>query len=518
MKIDGVKFVKYILIALAVIGLLDSLYLTYEHFSGTIPPCSVGGLFDNCGTVLRSEYAEIIGIPVALFGVLHYFFLTSILTLGYAYVQQWATRLALVLTMIGFLGSGYFVYIQLFVLRALCLYCMISAIISLVLLVLVWGFERRARTELFAGIVANFYTKVLKRIFFLLDPEYIHTKMVTQGELLGRSPLRGVLAWGLAYRPTSLAQELAGITFLAPVGLAAGFDYNAQLTQILPSIGFGFHTVGTITAHACEGNPKPRLGRLPRSQSLMVNKGFRNPGVGAIVRRLQPYTFSIPVGISIGRTNSEALNDVDDAIADILQAFRTIDAGSLAHAYYELNISCPNLKGSVSFYEPESLHRLLSAIKTVHLERPVFVKMPIEKSDNEFLAMLEVITASQVVSGVIIGNLQKNRQDASFDINEVLRFPKGNFSGKPTYIRSNELIKLTYRQYKDTLPIIGCGGVFSAQDAYTKITLGASLVQLITGLVYRGPQLVAQINLGLEALLKKDGYEHIAQAIGSAHT
>ena len=141
--------------------------------------------------------------------------------------------------------------------------------------------------------------------------------------------------------------------------------------------------------------------------------------------------------------------------------------------------------------------------------------MPINKSDEETRVMLDIIIAYPI-QGVIFGNLQKNRQDPSINQEEVKKYSQGNFSGKPTEKRSNELIRLTYQNYGDRLTIIGCGGVFSAEDAYKKIKLGASLIQLITGLVYVGPQLPAQINSGLPRLLKKDGFSHISQAIGSA--
>ena len=139
--------------------------------------------------------------------------------------------------------------------------------------------------------------------------------------------------------------------------------------------------------------------------------------------------------------------------------------------------------------------------------------MPIEKSNKEIIAMLDVI-AQFSPQGVIFGNLQKDRTNAVFDKKEVAQFPTGNFSGKPTFARSNELIKLTFTLYKERLIIIGSGGVFSATDAYEKISLGATLVQLITGMVFQGPQLISQINLDLVDLLKCDGFTHMSQAIG----
>jgi dihydroorotate dehydrogenase len=223
--------------------------------------------------------------------------------------------------------------------------------------------------------------------------------------------------------------------------------------------------------------------------------------------------FKIPVGISIGRTNTLELKTQKDSITDIIKAFTRLERSRVDNSYYELNISCPNLYGDITFYPPKNLKELLVEVDKLHLKKPLFVKMPIEKSNEEVMEMLEVI-AKHSPAGVIFGNLQKNRKDKSFIQNEVRQFKVGNFSGKPTYDRSNELIRLSYRHYHDRLTIFGCGGVFSGADAYRKITLGASLVQLITGMIFMGPQLIAQINIQLSEYLKNDGLVYISEAVG----
>ncbi len=358
------------------------------------------------------------------------------------------------------------------------------------------------------------YAYLLKPLFFLIDPETVHNRMTKTGNFLGHfSPIRTVFAYAFQYKHKVLEQRIAGIEFENPIGLAAGFDYQAQLTNILPSVGFGFQTVGTITYLPYRGNKKPRLGRLPKSKSLMVNKGFKNDGATHVAKLLSHQYFQIPVGISVGRTNTVAL-DQEESIVDILRSFKTFESYPLHHSYYELNISCPNLYGDVTFYPPRKLEELLKEVDMLRLSRPVFIKMPIEKDNEEVLAMLKVI-AKHSPAGIIFGNLQKNRKDPSLVTSEVAKFPRGNFSGKPTFDRSNELIALAYKNYKKRFVIIGCGGVFSAEDAYVKITLGASLVQLITGMVFQGPQLIADINLRLVELLKKDGFSHVAEAVGS---
>lgn len=280
-------------------------------------------------------------------------------------------------------------------------------------------------------------------------------------------------------------------------------------------LDFGFQSAGTITNQPYKGNPPPRLGRLPKSKSLMVNKGFKNKGADTITKKLEDLSFKIPVGISIGMTNTRKTKTVDEAVNDIVSAFKIFEKEKIKNSYYELNISCPNLINiNVNFYRPVNLEKLLSELKNLNLKKPIFIKMPIEITDREFSALLKTIAECPFIKGVIIGNLQKNKKDHAFNIQEVKKFKLGNFSGKPCEQRSNELIALTYKKYKDRLIVIGCGGVFSSKDAYKKIRLGASLVQLITGMIFQGPQLIAQINFELIGLLKKDNFGNIRKAIG----
>ena len=362
--------------------------------------------------------------------------------------------------------------------------------------------------------MGTLYKNILKPILFSFPPELIHELITTTGEFLGQHSICIFITNKLFfYKDNSLEQEILGIKFKNPIGLAAGFDYDARLTQILPSVGFGFQSVGTITNSAYGGNPPPMLGRLPKSKSLMVNKGFKNIGVKNISKNLKSLNFKTPLGISIGRTNSLKLKTQKQSVLDIISAFKVAEKSKLKNSYYELNISCPNLFGEITFYPPKNLEDLLTAIDKLELSKPLFIKMPIEKSDKEIKQMLKVI-AKHKVEGVIFGNLQKNRKDPALYQDEVEKFDVGNFSGKPTFKRSNELIKLAYSLYGKKLIIIGCGGVFSASDAYIKIKLGASLVQMITGMIYEGPQLIGDINKGLAELLEVDGFKNISEAIG----
>ena len=365
------------------------------------------------------------------------------------------------------------------------------------------------------SVISKIYRYFLKPILFKQDPEIVHKAIVLLGEVLGRFKIANFIISTFYFsKSKKLKQQIAGISFKSPIGLAAGFDYEGRLTQSLAPWGFGFQTIGTITNMPYKGNPRPILGRLPKSLSLMVNKGFKNPGAKAIIVKLNRLRFPIPVGISIGRTNSREMATLSECITDIISAFKHFENSRVSHSYYELNISCPNLYGDVTFYPPKNLSALLSEIDKLQIKRPIFIKMPIEKTDKEVLIMLNVI-AKHSPTGVIFGNLQKNRNNPSLVQSEVSKFPTGNFSGKPTYVRSNELISLAYKNYKDRFIIIGCGGIFSANDAYEKIKRGASVLQLITGLIFVGPQLVAQINSELIDLLKNDGFENIKDAVGS---
>ncbi len=371
------------------------------------------------------------------------------------------------------------------------------------------------RTELIFSVSKYIYKYIFKPIFFCFDPELVHSRMTNFGEKIGNKRFAKKIIYNTFNNDyPAMHQKIDGIEFQNPVGLAAGFDYEARLTQTLSSWGFGFQTIGTITNKPYGGNPKPILGRLPKSQSLMVNKGFKNPGAKRIIAKLYGKNFDLPLGVSIGRTNTKEHITLKQSIADILHTFIQFEVSKMKHSYYELNISCPNLYGNISFYPPENLKMLLSQVDMLKIKKPIYIKMPIEKSNEETLEMLKAISNSSS-KGVIIGNLQKDRKNPAFDSYEVAKFRMGNFSGKPTFNRSNELIKLAYKNYKDRFTIIGCGGIFTTEDAYLKISYGASLIQLITGLIFEGPQLAAEINSGLYQIIQSKGYKNISEAIGS---
>jgi len=360
------------------------------------------------------------------------------------------------------------------------------------------------------------YRQAIKRILFLFSADRVHELFLHTGRRLGRSRLaKKVVTLLWRYDDSILEQNIVGLAFKNPVGLSAGFDYNADLVDILPSVGFGFNTVGTLTRIAYGGNPPPMLGRLPKSRSLLVNKGFKNNGATKVLEHMSPNDSGAPRGVSIGATN-KAYPDFSAMIDDLVAGFR--DAERFKNFdYYELNISCPNLLNLANLKEqlgsPSGLRQALDALAKLSLVRPVFIKMPLERSLEELDALVETAKPYAFIKGLIFSNLAKDRTNPMFDAEEVKKAGKGNFSGKPVEDGANKAIRHIYQKYKDRFVLVGVGGVFTAEDAYKKILLGASLVQLITGMVYMGPQQIGTINAGIARLLRRDGFKNVADAV-----
>jgi dihydroorotate dehydrogenase subfamily 2 len=309
-----------------------------------------------------------------------------------------------------------------------------------------------------------------------------------------------------------LEQEIERIKFRNPVLLAAGFDYDSRLTGILRDVGFGGETIGSITYKPYEGNPKPRLARLPNSKSLLVNKGLKNKGAKFIIEKMRGKKFQIPTGISIAKSNCAETCDDDSGIEDYISCLKLWEKSGMGD-YYEINISCPNAFGGEPFVYPEKLNKLLYRVDKLNLKKPLFLKMPVDFSFDETDKLIKVAKMHKV-SGLIFGNLTKERSNKLFDKKEIKSAGKGNFSGLPCKDKSDALIEFSYKKYGKRFIIIGAGGIFSAEDAYRKIELGASLVQLITGMIYNGPGLISEINRGIAERLKKEGYRNIKEAIG----
>lgn len=348
---------------------------------------------------------------------------------------------------------------------------------------------------MFTQIVATIYRLAVRPILFRHDPEVAHQKITMLGEKISRHQLLlSIIRSLFGRRNPNLKKVVAGIEFPSPIGLAAGFDYQAKLPWVLDALGFGYETVGTITNLPCQGNPRPWLGRLVKSHSLLVNKGFKNDGIVKTLSRLQHLPPEMPVGLSIGQTNSPKIDTEVRAIDDIVACFTYAESHPHQCRYYELNISCPNIQKHISFYSPSSLNNLLERLEKINVSRPIFIKCPISVTDKELIGIANTASKLPLISGLVIGNLQRDRNHPSIYKEELVKCGPGNFSGLPTRDRSTKLIKLIRSKFGTRFAIIGCGGVFSVEDAQAKFAAGADLIQLITGLIFKGPQLVAQIN------------------------
>ena len=360
------------------------------------------------------------------------------------------------------------------------------------------------------SIIHFLYKAILQKIFFLIDTEIIHDRMLKVGEFVGSNAFgRWLTKIFFSYSNKSLEQEILGIRFANPVGLAAGFDKDARLTDILPSVGFGFAEVGSITGQECLGNPKPRLWRLKESRSLVVNLGLNNEGCQKIARRLAGKNFKIPVGTNIAKTNSPKTVSVEAGVLDYTKAFREF---AKIGDYFTINISCPNAYGGQPFEEADRLEKLLRRLDGVQTKKPVFLKISPDLTKYQIDRIIEV-AGRHKIAGFVCSNLTKNRKNRKIIDKKVPRV--GGMSGKVVEDLANKLIGYIYQKTNGKYVIIGLGGVFCAEDAYKKIKLGANLVQLITGMIYEGPQVISEINQGLAVLLKRDEYLNISQVVGT---
>lgn len=341
-------------------------------------------------------------------------------------------------------------------------------------------------------IVGGLYRNIFKPLAFSRDAEGVHDRITAIGEWLENYPQ--LISW-ISYRSPKLKRKVLGIEFENPVGLAGGFDYDGHLAKVLKHVGFGFNTVGTITAKPYEGNPKPRLLRLPKSQALLVNKGFKSEGAVVVAGRLDNKNLTEhTMGISVGSSNLPQVNTTSKAVDDYLFTFDIFKHKKYVK-YFELNISCPNTAMTESFTTPANLKVLVTAVNKLDLKQPVFVKMP---NEIEFRTAADLvrICMDKGIRGFIFSNLVKHWDNPGLHVEEVEKIKsfRGNFSGKPTFENSNNLVAFARKKFGTNIAIIGCGGIFGPEDALFKLQSGADLVQLITGMIYQGPQLVGQIN------------------------
>lgn len=360
-----------------------------------------------------------------------------------------------------------------------------------------------------------FYRRALRPMLFLQDPETAHERTL---ELLA-STNAVALRTTRPFVSARLKMEVAGLEFPNPVGLAAGCDKNGKAVAVWPRFGFGFVEVGTVTAQAQSGNPKPRLFRIPEYGALVNRLGFNSEGSEAVAKRLahlrrQKRALQVPLGINIGKT--KLVTGEAETLEDYRTSFRRL---SRLADFIVVNVSSPNTPGLRQWQEKEKLSTLLSmlrdegdslASKRSSKPVPIFLKISPDMSDPDMEDVAEVALELQI-AGIIATNTTITREGEVAGVTQT-----GGLSGKPLRDRATEVLRFLYRRTEGRLPLIGVGGIFTAEDAYTRIQAGASLVQLYTALVYEGPFLPRHINQGLLRLMDRDGVRHLSEIVGIA--
>lgn len=364
--------------------------------------------------------------------------------------------------------------------------------------------------------------RAIRPLIFLMEPEQAHYSLKRMGVLLGSNPVtKWLTALLMDYNHKSLAITVDGIDYRNPVGLSAGFDKDGELTKIYPSIGFGLAELGSFTGEICPGNPGKRLFRMIKSKAIVVWYGLNNEGSETISKRLAGEDFGrLRVGINAANSNLTPEFDLEMSINDYLKTMKLFkDIGD----YYDVNISCPNTQDGEPFVDKKNLDALLTRINEEIRpisDKPIYVKLAADMTLDE----IDIIVDGCIehgMDGVVCTNLAKPQYNTEHRPEEYPtvdgRLPKGKgaMSGLPLQRISTNVIRHVYRRTRGKLTIIGVGGIFTAKDAYEKITSGASLLHMITTMIFDGPQNINEINRGLVKLLKKDGFETMAEAVGS---
>jgi dihydroorotate dehydrogenase len=375
------------------------------------------------------------------------------------------------------------------------------------------------------------------------DPEWLHQQTIRVLSWLSQNREHDPQRWlyqqiqnTYCFDHPCLKQKLWGLELRNPVGLAAGFDKDGLAAGIWSGFGFGFAELGTVTLQPQPGNPRPRLFRLPLDWAALNRMGFNNQGAAAMAVRLEAMgarqavvtqakqgnegcdsvlmtdRLSFPLGINLGKSK---LTSLESAAADYLGSFRLLkDWGD----YFVVNVSSPNTPGLRSLQATEQLEPILQVLQQENDQRkPILIKIA---PDLEWEAIADILKLAQAyqLAGIIATNTTIRRDGLKTQIIQKTGKPvteeAGGISGAPLRQRSTEVIRFVYQQTQGNLPIVGVGGVFTAEDAWEKITAGASLVQVYTGWIYEGPAMVRRILEGLVQKLEEHGLTHINEAIG----
>jgi len=340
--------------------------------------------------------------------------------------------------------------------------------------------------------------KIVRFFLFLFNPEFIHHisfKLIKFGAIIPGK----MWTWRLLFkvRESRLEREIFGLKFENPVGLAAGFDKDAKLFDELASFGFGFVEIGTVTPLPQEGNPKPRLFRLKEDSGIINRMGFNNQGIEAVVARLRRKRTNIIIGGNIGK-NKETPNDkaVEDYEICFEKLFPFVD-------YFVVNVSSPNTPGLRDLQQKEPITALLNRLQELNSQKekrkPVLLKIAPDLTNEQLDDIIEIV-ADTKIDGVVATNTTIDRSGLKTDKTKSEAIGNGGLSGQPVKARSTEVITYLSVKSNKAFPIIGVGGIHSADDALEKIDAGACLVQIYTGFIYEGPSLIKRIN---KAILKR---------------
>ncbi len=372
------------------------------------------------------------------------------------------------------------------------------------------------------NLILRILFRIMRPVIFLMDPEQAHYSMKRIGVFLGSNFItRAFTSLLYDYGHKSLNIKVDGIDYRNPIGLSAGFDKDGELTKIYPSLGMGLAELGSITGEICPGNPGKRLFRMVKSKAIVVWYGLNNMGAEKLSARLSGQDFGrLRVGINAALSNMSSEFDLDSSINDYLKTMTLFkDIGD----YYTVNISCPNTQEGEPFVDKDKLDALLTAInKEIRpiANKPIYVKLAADMSVPEINTIVDACV-EHGMEGVVCTNLAKpefnteHRPEEYPTTKGLLPKGKGAMSGLPLQRISTNVVRHVYRRTRGKLTIIGVGGIFSARDAYEKITSGASLCHMITTMIFDGPQNISEINRGLVKLLKADGFNSIAEAVGS---
>ena len=357
------------------------------------------------------------------------------------------------------------------------------------------------------------HKKLLRPLLFRRDSERAHNFVVTR--LAGAS--RSSLACGLIekfYGSPPLPTEVFGLKFPNPVGLAAGMDKHAAAVPGWAALGFGFTELGGVTWHAQPGNPQPRMFRAIPDEAVINRMGFNNSGAEAVAQKLSDWKKSgrwpnHPVGINLGKSKITPLEKAAQDYADSFAALRDLAD------FFVVNVSSPNTPNLRQLQDKAALDEIFAALQSRNPSRkPILVKVAPDLTFEALDEILELV-GPRSIAGIVATNTTISRPATTDAALQKIYAETGGLSGRPLRARSTEIVRHLFRQTKGKLPIIGVGGIFSAEDAWEKITAGASLVQVYTGLVYEGPAVASKIVTGLQKKLAASGLKNLSEAVGS---